>query len=719
MKIFGKYILIFVTIFFTSCTLPSKQQPTVEKGFIDLSRYNFKKDGVIHLNGDWEFYWEEFYQPSFFKNQSQKHINYYPVPSIWNHQKYKGKNISPHGFATYRVRISLPSEKMKLAFKIKTLGTAYQLYLDGQLLTKGKSQVGKSKRNSIPAYVPLVVDFQNNTQEVDLVIHISNFHHRKGGFWESIQLGLEEDIRQEQLRDQLIDFLILGVILIMTLYHLSLFWIRRKTVSALYFSLLCCVTIVRILVTGDYPINLLLDMNWFLIIHLEYLSTNLGPLSLIWFLYALFPEEVNPSIPKFSTIIFGCLISIILIFPPQYFTYTVPISQILIFCTGIYAIYILVKAITKNKKDAIVFSTGFLILFLVIINDILYTNGILNTGNQFAIGIFFFIIFQSIALSYRFAKAFKESEMLFEKLGFINKNLERIIRERTDELQVTNEQLNQNLQKLDSTHQILMKQKSLSDKKNQDFTDSTRYASNIQKALLPTPDYIQESIHQYFILYKPKDIVSGDFYWFHQFSDGKFIIAAVDCTGHGVPGAMMSILGIESLNKIIIQNNNQKADVILTELDAYIRKTLRQQLNNLRDGMDLALCVIDPQNKTLEFSGAHNPMIIIQEGQSKIVKGSPKSIGGIVTKKIFEVHQIDISIPTHIYIFSDGYQDQFGGKEQRKFMKSRLRKLITENHQKPMEDQKRVLEETIKQWMIDGKESQLDDILIIGMKLKF
>lgn len=717
MKILYKYVLTLFILSLTSCQFDENKQSIIEEGFVDLTHYNFKNEGILELNGDWEFYWEELHTPSFFHNQTPEYIAYYPVPSIWNNQKYKGEEIGSDGYATFRLRLKLPSKKMKLAFKINTLGTAYQLYIDGELLTKGKSQVGTSKDESYPSYYPLIVDFQNKSQNVELVLQVSNFHHRKGGFWEAIQLGLEEDVRQEQIQHQLISFLLLGAILIMGVYHLGLFSIRKKTITALYFSLLCLVTTIRILITDGYPINLLLDVNWFTIIHLEYFSTNLGPLSLIWFLSVLFPEDIDPKIPKISSIVFGSIVFSIAILPPQYFTYTVPISQFLILLTGFYVFFILIKAVINKRDGAILFLIGFLILFLVVVNDILFANNILNTGNQFALGFLSFIISQSIALSYRYAKAFRHSEILFEKLEFINKNLERIIGERTKEVQESNEKLNIMIGELDAAYQILLKQKKQSDKKNQDFTDSTRYASNIQKALLPTAEYIQENIPKHFVLYKPKDLVSGDFYWFHKFSNGKIVIAAVDCTGHGVPGAMMSILGIESLNKIVIQGNMQEADIILSQLDDYIRTTLRQQFNNIRDGMDLALCIIDSDKKKVEFSGAHNPMLIIQQEQAKVIKGSPKSIGGIMTKKPFESHQIDIDQETYIYLFSDGYQDQFGGKEGRKFMKSRLKKLILEHHQKPMENQKDILDDTIKNWMIDGKEAQLDDILIIGFKL--
>ncbi|OJJ21285.1 hypothetical protein BKI52_12035 [marine bacterium AO1-C] len=275
----------------------------------------------------------------------------------------------------------------------------------------------------------------------------------------------------------------------------------------------------------------------------------------------------------------------------------------------------------------------------------------------------------------------------------------------------------------------------------QNIQASINYAKRIQNALLPKKSHIEESFPNSFILFKPRDIVSGDFYWygkveskpvyeevsnfegvekvFKGFTNEKILISAVDCTGHGVPGAFMSLIGNDILNEVVIQNEVTDPEAILLELHEGVRKMLKQRDTDMQDGMDMALCTFDLEERTLEFSGAKNPLVYIQDGQLYEIKGSKHPIGGRDRRanRSYQTHTIDISKPTTVYIYSDGYQDQFGGKEGRKFMKKRLRQLFLQIHQKPMQEQKQILEETFEQWISDGNEKQIDDVLVIGLQV--
>ncbi len=274
---------------------------------------------------------------------------------------------------------------------------------------------------------------------------------------------------------------------------------------------------------------------------------------------------------------------------------------------------------------------------------------------------------------------------------------------------------------------------------NQNITQSINYAQGIQRALLPKPEQLNDYLKESFILFKPRDIVSGDFYWFREIdaqsnifkifgmhrrddtsqkgesSAKKLIISAVDCTGHGVPGAFMSMIGYNLLDEIT-NKGITRPDLILEELHRGVRFTLKQRETNNQDGMDMAICVIDNQKKTMEYAGAKNPLIYIQNGEVQQIKGDKNGIGGKSDDHKFESHTIDISVPTWAYIFSDGYIDQFGGEQGRKFMIKSFREMLAEIHQKPMTQQKDYLEKTIKDW-IGTKYSQIDDLLVIGFKL--
>ncbi|NJM14998.1 MAG: SpoIIE family protein phosphatase, partial [Bacteroidales bacterium] len=250
--------------------------------------------------------------------------------------------------------------------------------------------------------------------------------------------------------------------------------------------------------------------------------------------------------------------------------------------------------------------------------------------------------------------------------------------------------------------------------KNKDITDSIRYAQRIQLAILPSEIPFKDT----FVLFRPKDIVSGDFYWMTT-AAGKEIFTAVDCTGHGVPGAFMSFIGYSSLNKIVKEHKVFTPADILEQLNLEVTMALNEQGRaKVSDGMDLALVAYDPQTQTLEYAGAYNPLIIIRNGEILETKGNRFSIGhsAVGIDKEFINHKLKIESGDSLYIFSDGYADQFGGpdKELKKFKIKTLKNLLVEIARHNINKQKEVLESTLDQWK--GSTEQIDDILIIGRK---
>ena len=217
----------------------------------------------------------------------------------------------------------------------------------------------------------------------------------------------------------------------------------------------------------------------------------------------------------------------------------------------------------------------------------------------------------------------------------------------------------------------------------------------------------------FFVIYKPKDTLSGDIYWFAE-KDGKQIIAAIDCTGHGVPGALMSMTVHGILQQIVFEKNITQPNLILNELHDGIRYTLKQDYTKTNDGLDISLISYDQISKKLAFSGAKNSLIYIQDNHLTEVRGDRVSVGGIEEGKErnFTLHSLTLEKDTHIYLSSDGYQDQFGinGK---KFMKKCFKEKLLEFHNLPLEYQKNELETTLTNWMQDTE--QIDDILVIGL----
>ncbi len=274
----------------------------------------------------------------------------------------------------------------------------------------------------------------------------------------------------------------------------------------------------------------------------------------------------------------------------------------------------------------------------------------------------------------------------------------------------------------ESKHQLEIKTEII-EEKNKNISDSINYAQRIQLAIFPPIEKIEGSLKDYFILFRPKDIVSGDFYWFskkqtisknNQPADEVIVIAAVDCTGHGVPGALMSIIGSTILNQSVSENT------VDTPSDAlnYLNNQLANNLNSIADGMDMALCSINQTKMELQFSGANNPIYIVRNNHLIEMKGDKMAIGGDhenFETKSFTNHILKLEKNDCIYMFTDGYADQFGGELGKKFKYKNFQKLLLESQDIDMKDQKYLLNYHFEHWK--GDLEQVDDVLVIGIRV--
>ncbi len=251
--------------------------------------------------------------------------------------------------------------------------------------------------------------------------------------------------------------------------------------------------------------------------------------------------------------------------------------------------------------------------------------------------------------------------------------------------------------------------------KNKEIMDSIHYAKMIQDAMLPAESIMENVFNDHFILFKPKDIVSGDFYWFEEVGDYCILVLA-DCTGHRVPGAFMSMMGSNFLTNIITDNAIRSTSKALSLLDAKVKKALMSENHHSRDGMDIAFMAYNKGDKILDFSGGNNSIFIFRDGVLIKYKGDRFSIGsdGIDNKKFTE-ETIQLQKEDIVYTFTDGYKDQFGGPKGKKFMQKQLLNIITENASSPLKKQKEVLQSRIEEWMV-GYE-QIDDISVMAFKV--
>ncbi|MCK4748799.1 MAG: DUF4154 domain-containing protein [Bacteroidales bacterium] len=245
------------------------------------------------------------------------------------------------------------------------------------------------------------------------------------------------------------------------------------------------------------------------------------------------------------------------------------------------------------------------------------------------------------------------------------------------------------------------------------ITDSIEYAKIIQTAILPSLELFTDQL-EHFVLFKPRDIVSGDFYWVEQIQD-KYVIIAADCTGHGVPGAFMSMLGVSLLNEIVLTKGVVQPDEILNTLRLKIVDALKQETDSiLKDGMDMTVCLLDAKNNKLLFSGANNPLYHFRKGELIQIKGDKMPVAFHEIMDPFTVHQLDLEKGDTFYTFSDGYADQFGGPLQKKFLAKNFRNLLTSIQDLPMIKQGIRLDEAFEEYRDDVE--QVDDVVIIGIR---
>lgn len=309
------------------------------------------------------------------------------------------------------------------------------------------------------------------------------------------------------------------------------------------------------------------------------------------------------------------------------------------------------------------------------------------------------------------------------------------IQEQKEEIEAQRDEISSQLCQLELLNRELMQQKeeiitqrdeieeksTIIEQKNSDITKSIEYALLIQQAILPTMEEIETIFPDSFVLYKPKDIVSGDFYWMASVPGNRTFIAAVDCTGHGVPGGFMSMIGMEKLNDIVSRSGDIKnlhPAQILNQLDNEIKKAFRQATtDSLSDGMDIALCEFDFNSGNVWYAGANRPLWIIKNSNGEVIEYQPikKGIGDIYEEDVeYKNIQPDISPGDMIYFFSDGYEDQFGGDRKRKLMKKNLKALFASVHKLPAPKQYEYLDTYFNTWK--KGESQVDDLLVVGIR---
>jgi serine phosphatase RsbU (regulator of sigma subunit) len=651
------------------------------------------------------------------------------------------------GIAWFRIHLFIDSSLNNTPLcLLVNQGGASQLFLDGKLI----HSLGVVSRNSSnekkynPWQIPLSFQYQKAGEHL-LVVRYSNLDYRD--FFKKYDItdpGFKLNIAKLDLKilesfNQNNDnaFLLTGLALFfftLSFVHLLFFLFYKKQRSNLYYSifvgLLGTLFIIPEMVNNSFDpaLSIKLDNSYQYLIPLFFYS-------MLVLEYSIFKRK--------ATYYFwiSTLALIVLFFIESYTNDTFSTISLFSFIisTVVASFFVVIKSILKKTDGAWIIGTGSLIFLLalgIIIVRVLFFGGNFQVHSLFLVTLLFFALISipvsmSIYLARDFAKTSKtlgakliEVEALSEKAIEQEKEKQKILETQKEVLEV---QVKQRISEI-------VEQKTVIEKKNKDITDSINYAKTIQDAILPAKEIKYNLFPNSFILFKPKDIVSGDFYWFTE-KENKKLIAVCDCTGHGVPGALMSMIGNNIINHIVNEKEITIPGEILNQLHKEIRQTLKQaEQNDTRDGMDAAFITFSTETE-ITFSGAQRPLWIIRKidigalttdnaiSQQPItnyqlieIKGDKYAIGGLQseTERKFTNHKVTLCKNDSVYIFSDGFADQFSDVDK-KLMTSRFKELLLSIQQKSMPEQELFLNDFIENWR--GTREQIDDILVIGIKI--
>ena len=451
---------LFAILFFFNCSPGIKKPPKAIKGVLDLSNWEFDSSipsaKILNLDGEWEFYWQEFptidstgepFLPS-------ERTEYIQVPMDWN--GYSHKDISTQneiiiggkGYATYRLKIVLHS-LIPLSIRVPHMGTAYKLYINNKSFAEGGT-VGTTEQSSIPFWGKKYISFTPDKQDFIITLQISNFHNTNGGFWQSMMIAGTDELNTYRLNRLALDLFVIGILFIMGVYHLSLYFLRREDPSALYFGMLSLLISIRTCVTGEIYLKIFYsDFNYASGITINYITFYLTLPLFNEFISTLYHSETNKYIRIFIRVSCIGLSAIVLLLSPYYFSSTLLYYEIILLIFLFYAVKVFIVAVLNQREGAEIILIGFSIFGITCINDMLHDSNIINTGFYSSYGLVIFIFSQAFLLTSRFANAFHQVKDLSE-------NLEKKVESRTKDLEKQKQQIQKAFQELQDTQAQLI-----------------------------------------------------------------------------------------------------------------------------------------------------------------------------------------------------------------------------------------------------------------------
>lgn len=659
-----KFFLLFSTFFCFSFFLANGGGKT----HFDLSNRNF--ENKIHsLDGEWDFIWDS-------DLTVERGVTKNTIPGFWNQDENGG--YPSFGQAIYSATLKVPVTKDKLCLKINNIHSSYHLLINGELVHEHGSpqkSIEGYHANWSPYLYPLNID----TNQFEITFIVANHGHRNGGFASSVYVGRYPEMIKDREFYMSVDAFIIGGLFLLGIFLLSMYILWRKDNSLLYFlGFTLFFALWSSFRDEKVFFSIWNSFDWLLALRIEYLSMVISVTFFIVFISRLFPKQNIKLIQQIVLTINALSFIVIILFPPQIFTYVALSNIVTLVVSMIYIIVVFVKAIKSKEFDNVFTTISLIILFIFLTLKVLNFLELINVNKTFLdLTTLLFVLSMALIFANRFS-------------GFFNSILQ--LKNQAEEQQ----------------RDLKLK--------NKEVLASIQYAKQLQSTILPTKSEIKAKLPNSFVLYEPKDIVSGDFYWMEE-RNNLVYFAAADCTGHGVPGAMVSFVCSNALTKSVIEDGKITPNEILDRTRELVIERFSTSETSLSDGMDISLAAYNRDTQELFWAGANNPIWLVRKGENLIheIKGNKQPIGSYATSlEAFTLHKIQINKGDRIYLFSDGYVDQFGGVNGKKFKTNNLKKLVLDIQIETIETQKEILLDTFFKWQ--GDFEQIDDVCVFGIE---
>jgi len=453
-------IKIVFTLLALFCSINGSSQDWLPaaKGVLDLRQTEFDGSTIIKLNGEWEFYWEEFVPPEKFRMEDSPGPTLYGnVPAYWKDYDNEDFSFPGTGFATYRLQILLPEGYDRaIGFDVPVFDDAMTLFLDGRkMMTSGKP--GKSEESSKADYIPATLIYNPASDTLEIVLQVSNFRHRRGSFWKSMQIGDPRLIIKTKQKYRLVSFISLGVLAAFSVFFIFFYLFYRKDIIPLTFSMILAGVFIRMMNTDLYPGRYIADLSWDWIIKFEYLGTFIAFGAALWYFYKLFPARYMLWITRINIVFVILSIIIILFFKVRVFSYTMFYFQPAVIIVLLYYLVACAISFFRRNKQNFFFLVGLLLFLAALANDIMVANSVTTLSKSYTIhyALQIFVFIQAVLIIRSWIEAFKERGKLMEDIEYINKNLETLVDERTIELNRRNREINRKNEDIEARNKEL------------------------------------------------------------------------------------------------------------------------------------------------------------------------------------------------------------------------------------------------------------------------